>query len=910
MVQRASGEFNLPAQNTPVLSQSSGGLISPNVQAERVMQPDRAVKDNTLHMILGTVDKLGQQALSTSQEEAYLQGASKVGQIESEAELEGNFITRDWAVAGYRDTTGKLKVADAEANLKTDMLTLREQSPEKMQEYLAKRRADLVPTLEGMSREQRKSTFGQLLLNDRAAIATHTAEYTKFQIEARTKAQVAGWTAKKALMEDAQQAGEPGAYTKTVESAVGHIHGVLTDAAIPPTQRVKLVTEMVQDALTTNNVNLYKYLRDNVMPGDTDTVLSQLPMDDQIKMSKANEAAMKATEGKRDMLGMEQYAGYKAAMQNGTYNLSYKEAEAFASGRVQAGTWTAEGKYAQFLTEHLEYGSKHKNVGDVTNAFARGDKDMLLRSDTSEEQALALVQKQWSAEGLTSTQRFAKLTSAGINGMGTAFKAAGDIAGIAVMQLGKADGEMLPQHAEVLQQVNQVLDYAKAEGKSSVQPLVLSGMTPAAQTRLLTMRALMADKYTPELALKEVLRREALEQGMSPAQRAALNGASTKELYTLVHASNFGEGEGAIRWVGRKVTGIFSTEAENQTALAPSTSIFDWGNNHPNVISAYKAAAREDLMAEAMVINQTSTLDAAGQFELAQARVVARTVQTTSGPLRVPMGKTPQEYFGTNADNGTLGKAIDMTFNRTVQDGRMTYSTSEGGVYFQEYNDKGEKTPYSGTVDPKEVGKAVQAIRNNKIQAYQESHGKGKNYTNTRPITQGKSKVATPQASVQYNGDNTASVSNEVMLSIRDNLVKNEGVRNRVYKDTLGNDTVGVGITNKRYWPKVQPDGTVLQEDINSSFFKASSEAAYAGVKVQAALKLKGDDWTKLLSEVAYQSGTGFVAIPEYREFLKGAKLGDPTASVQSFRETPAWKVSSPARRAHYESLITKAMKG
>ena len=116
----------------------------------------------------------------------YLEGQAKAGVIESEEELQGNPLTRDWKVAGYRDTMGKLALADTEAQFAVDIAKLREKGPEEIQAYLAARREKLMPALGSMSREARAAAAGQLLLQDRAATKTWTTEHAKFIIEQKS----------------------------------------------------------------------------------------------------------------------------------------------------------------------------------------------------------------------------------------------------------------------------------------------------------------------------------------------------------------------------------------------------------------------------------------------------------------------------------------------------------------------------------------------------------------------------------------------------------------------------------------------------------------------------------------------------------------------------------------------------
>lgn len=84
----------------------------------------------------------------------------------------------------------------------------------------------------------------------------------------------------------------------------------------------------------------------------------------------------------------------------------------------------------------------------------------------------------------------------------------------------------------------------------------------------------------------------------------------------------------------------------------------------------------------------------------------------------------------------------------------------------------------------------------------------------------------------------------------------------------------------------------------------------YAGKRVQDGMGLKGESWTLLLSELAYQSGKNFISLKSYQAFLLEAQNKSIESTVQAFKQTKAWEVSGADRRKHYTDLITKAMKG
>src|SRR5574343_415993 len=137
-------------------------------------------------MLQGLGAKLGDAGmayLEQKQQEAYLEGQAKVGQIQSEDELEGSWLTSDWAVAGYRDTQGKLALAQAEAKLAVDMQELRTKTPAEMQTYLSSRRNELTPMLNSMSRMGRATMSKQLAMADQTAFMKHTAERRAYIID-------------------------------------------------------------------------------------------------------------------------------------------------------------------------------------------------------------------------------------------------------------------------------------------------------------------------------------------------------------------------------------------------------------------------------------------------------------------------------------------------------------------------------------------------------------------------------------------------------------------------------------------------------------------------------------------------------------------------------------------------------
>jgi GH24 family phage-related lysozyme (muramidase) len=196
-------------------------------------------------------------------------------------------------------------------------------------------------------------------------------------------------------------------------------------------------------------------------------------------------------------------------------------------------------------------------------------------------------------------------------------------------------------------------------------------------------------------------------------------------------------------------------------------------------------------------------------------------------------------------------------------------------------------------LQPKAVQAQLDVMIESSVKQSSEIHGRGKT-------------MRQDTAAVTFNGENAAGVAPELMYQFRDTLVKHEGVRNTVYKDTKGNPTIGVGIANKAYFPKVGPDGKIDQATIDSTFRKASNDAATFGARATQQLGLSESKSAFLLfSEFAYQ-GTGGT----FKEMAQAISRKDKEAALAALKTTKAYDYSQPARKAHYEKLVLASLEG
>lgn len=915
-VLRQSGDVNLGTKDTrQVGAQVQDATLRVNVP---VSVGDTAWRANLVQGIASTVIKVGEKATSVAQENAYLEGQAQAGRVKSEEELDSNFLTKDWAVAGYRDTMGKLAMADTEAKMVQDMPDLSKKSPADMQAYLAERRASLTPQFSSLSREQRTNMFGQLLLSDRAAISKHNSEHVKYIVDTTAKGiqgqYLADAKSLDLLQQQAALSGNPKdveAYNMQVEKTAGTIFtSIWSNPALArsPDVQKKLTTEALQHAIATDNVNLYNFLRDNELP-DSDhpsgksTILSRLDGPELVKLSEQHRASMQRTVAQRHAKQYTVKANAEAEMARGEYQGTMEETEGLANYWLAEKVIDGAGKES-FMQKFFESKAKGTDMHGLADAALRGDMQYISDKNKSVVDAYDSLDKVWAkqAAGGQSVPLHAQIgvLAGGLNnGMAEAGKRIGVRLGPALMQLERADGTMDAQHVQVLQTVNALVDN-NVNNPTAINQ-VLSGMSDAQQTKFLRMRELTKEKPI-DVAVRELAQIEKYEATLTPQQKAASSTTTTKDIMTEV--ADF-DSQGLLMSMWNKVAAPFSSRAASKSTVQPRDN--NWFSDD-KLANEYAGTMRSEITMEANSLSLTNPgLNAGALVNKAAANVASRTVKTEHGPLFLPRGSDTAKFFGvpSSVSSETVGKALDGMLKPKQDGNRMRFSVGLGGVAFQEYTPDGDPTSNAGIIDPKRVQGAVTEVLDKANVRAQEVHGTGKT-------------VHAGEARVTFNGENTASLSPDLMFKFRTNLVNHEGVRAAPYEDLSGKvvagkriTTVGVGVSSHNpHYPKVGPDGKVTPEAIRKSFEGASNDAALAGYRTAEAFGNTKDSAVLLFSELAYQSGTGFVDLPKYKTFLQAMQSGDSATATAEFKRTPAYFHSQGARRKSYLNLIEQSMKG
>lgn len=844
----------------------------------------------------------------------YLKGQAAAVAKQSEDELEANPITGDWQIAGHRDMQNRLRMADAKTQFELDLPALAAQGPQVMQDYLDKRRETLLPNIMSGSGQVADSLTGQLALEEQAAMFKHgdarrawivnnevgsVGTIMKITFDnlniARDKAMVGDYT--------------QDTYAKQVQVAAGDLVGsIWNNERLDRGTKLKLTNEAMQYALDNNQTGLYDYIANNPIPlpdGTMAPLMAHMPVDALSKLSNKRREVWERTSAFRNMEDTQAKALMESQIQQGTFEGDYNDLTGSLQRMMANGT-IREGEYGSILQAWHGMNAKNGAKWQGAQAFINGDQSALYKMGLSPEEGLSALESTFVAKdgrpGVGIKEQLPQLLAAGKNGMAPAYTAVGKRLGPAIMQLTRADGKINEDNRDYVNGVFTHLDTLDASAQGTAMAHVLKGMPDAMQDKVLTIRSAMG---TGGLAFEQAVamadKVEADNAKLTNSQKAARAGQKAGDIDKLIAGYEpmglFSRGWNALK-------SVVSSDAAVKGQLMPGTS--PWSDDQR--VAEMAGQARIEIAKEAHALSLINPgMASADLVSKAAANVAGRTITTSQGALHLPAGMDKQKFFGTdklkNISDEELSRAVDSVIRPKSEGGRSDFRVANGKLSYQEYDVNGAPTNNFGNVDPASVQHFVSEERRQKFVGQEKVSGAG----NT---------VQQDGSAVTYSGRNTAAVPDKWAYKFRDNLVKNEGVKDKPYQDLSGKigpdgkpiQTVGVGVSSHNpHYPPIGPDGKVSKADIDNSFAKASDDAMQAARRITSAIGREHNEPAFLLmSELAYQSGINFSGSKGYRPFMDALRFGTKTAAVDAFRSTPAYKMSGASRQAHYMNLINQ----
>lgn len=847
----------------------------------------------------------------------YMEGQAAVGIAKSEEELQGNPLTRDWKVAGYKDTMGKLALADNEASFQKDLVTLREKNPEDLQAYLAARRVKLLPALNGMSGEARAQMAGQMLLADRAATTRWTSEHTKFIIDQKSQAVNTQWDVIMRGLSDAQlqvQTGQlkPADFTEQIRSAAGAIVGsVWMDNSLPRDVKQQLTFQMAQRALANDNVPLYDYLSSTTIPDQTlvgkedkpTTLIGRLDGDMQLKLANGYREAYARTNDARSLARQAQLANVEAQIDAGVYQGSFADLTGMLDPMVLNKTINGERRGA-LINKFLDKQYKQEQNSTFAQALIAGDMQTIYAAGKGIDDGVKALEQTMARRGMPSDQQMQTWLQVGRNGVQEGYKKVGEYLGVSLRQMvDSKDGTVLPQHAAMFRSINQSIRDAESQGLMNTRVNVLSGLGESDRMFAEQIFRRVDQGQSLDEAVQAAKKVQAQDEALSPSVRSARAQATATAVGKEVDAI---EPRGLISTIWDHTKAAFgSSKAQSDLVLRPYSGVNARDNYFQDspTVHFYAEQTRNEVRQEAdNVLLLRPSASPQEVLNVAKANVAARTISTDQGPLIMPRNVNLQTVFGVAPGNqAAIGQAIDGMLKSTVADSRYQLSFSQGRLFAQEYDKDGKQVGTGSYINADQIRARIAEDTAKESKAASDRFGHGV-------------VVQKDGLNLRYSGVNRAGVQNDWMFDFRSNLVNNEGVRSKVYADTVGKNTVGVGIAegNPNY-PTPDKDGKITDEQATISFDGASEAAAQAGIKIARRIDLDNKASFMLMSELAYQSGTNFVfqkndTGEQYRTFIQAVRSGNLVDAQEALKGTAAYRASGADRQKHYASLLDQAM--
>lgn len=919
---------NAPRITTQALGQvavkQAGGMFSTQVASPQVAPVGgvyRSGENSLLTNALTGLQKTLGIIVESQQRKAYLDGAAAVGLGISEDNLETNPITRSWALAGHRDTTAGLAIADYQATAKADMVKLREQGPEAVQDYLQKHRNRLIPAIEGMSLKGREQAYQQLLTADRAIISSHNSEHSKFIVEQMMAEKRTRLTVGLDSLKGSE--GTP-AYDANLDDTLMTLYNtVFLEDRLDPAKRDELMVEFLTVAMADGHLGLYEKAR--ALPlvpdgmGGHLSLVRMLEFDDQIKLSDGYEKYQNRIAHLSSADWWDGTTGMEVALESGE-RVPFGQYQRHLEDGVR-NKWITPNAASTKMVSAARKAQENATAFALGDAVFNGDYTTMAQMGGGKSYKSLYISAEEALMGdATAAQRYTRALSVGLNtGNPGAMQRAGEYIQPAIAQMRTSMSD--EPHASVVEMfdhLSRAEEEAKAKGLENFGTNILSVLEPEDRAFLSNYLHLTSvGGYDPASALGRARKIANEVDTMPAAARAELvrknNAANSAIVDGIVETPN--RWWGLINKVGQMIPG---TGASENAALRTNMGMAGWNDSVVEREKGNLRMALYETLNHLDVTGQSHAMSVDQREEVARADVLSRSIPVTStgnmgmertNRLILPVGSNLSAVFGLRDSSfgpEHIGEAIgDIS---AVEGQHAAYSFQDGKVFVEYFTESSRGIPVgSRYLEPGEITDRMYQLRQHGDAQAVEVYGAGK----VREGTNG--------AAVTFNGENTTGVQPEVAFRIRDNLVTHEGIRNQAYADGERDgkklQSVGVGISSGFSWayPSVDEDGTVSNEAISESFKKASDymmgkAKTYMGQYgvVQDTADQSG---LELVTNVLYQMGEGAGWTTHGPKLLK-AMAERSNAMLEYLHDTPAYKQAGPKRQRFYDQLLTNYARG
>lgn len=897
-----------------VAPQSQQGMFSTHVAPAQLAPIGDSRKGSSplLANILSSLGNLADSAVERSKQMAYLDGAAAAGVGASEQELQANPLTRAWAVAGHRDTTGSLALAQYEAGIASAMTSLREQGPEAVQDYLRQARNKVMPVVGAMTREGRENALASLLTIDRKAIATHNVEHSKFIVDQEMKAKTArittGLDGLNAVRGTPAYVAARDSLFTTAVTEIQFAQGLSAD------DKSKLTLDFLSLAMRQGHLGMYElYKSYPVLPdgrGGHITMSQMMSFEDQLKVSKAYEESRSYH---KNALGSDMWktvTDFETMMLMGEA-VPQSEYNSHLDNMVEQRLMDNPTAHS-YRMKFARLAKDSYDTGTLATAYITGNPGDLVRLGSTTKKAMEAAEKSWAANDptLDTPTVIGRHLSIGVNhGWPESFKRVGELMQPAISAMMSADFEDIsPEQSAIVQSLWQDYEKVTDEGKEEMRSAILSPLSDEQKMFMSNiLYSMKQDGMPPKEAVFQARKVQQEMNDMSAPVRREL--ARTQK-----------ETDDAIVESARDVTGWYNVFRRLVMSNLPGTEASAFGDLRPtarfrsNDTVVYNEALTfsNELGKELDSFNERGLLfsDPSKKRDSAIANVRSRTVpvqfKDLNSNLILPRGTSMNEFFDLPPSYSpeAIGQALGQMYYR--DDATPLFTVQEGQLKVEYYNNRGDAAPIGTELrDPVEVGQQARLVREKE--------------DSNSVLVFGEGKVIKGQdgAEVRFNGENTAGVDPRDAFFVRETLVRVEGIKNKPYKDGIVNGkqqySIGVGINtgNPTFYPKVGPDGKIDNATISATFMEASDYFINEAQRYINEANLDVVNKKELLAlstHLLYQTSPQLF-VKQVAPLFEAIAVGDPNAAFNALVATNAYKASGADRKSLYTELVQKAVR-
>ena len=440
---------------------------------------DGGVRDRMLHTLLGKGIQLVDKAIDAKLDREMIEGSTLALAGVAEEELDTNFLTKDWKVAGHRNMTASLRQQEWQAEMLKELTSGQhnDKTPTEYAQHLNEKYQQLVPTIEGMSQQARASmlektiTANQTLLSKQASMRAQSivdSRLMMWQVNANS------------LLEGANGVKGTSDEGLFAQQAQAFLREVWSDPNTPLDKKIEFAKDFQKAAADMG----LAYMADSVFSTplmDGGNVGQFIPTKD---LGKGYVALNKAKQQERFNLNagtMLDYAALNAAVTEGTYTGNEVDLVMNLQDMVVDGGITSNEAIGVLKKYHMSR-NKVKNKTKAAEYWATNNQAGLQQVNMSNEEGKQAYVQQMVDSGKTLLEQVAQANAVftSSNGANNIVDwASKEILSPVINELIYSDGDILAENLELWTAFTNQYDSMKGITQENYNTAMLSGLSAA-----------------------------------------------------------------------------------------------------------------------------------------------------------------------------------------------------------------------------------------------------------------------------------------------------------------------------------------------------------------------------------------------------------------------------------------------